>query len=85
MTRSALIGALLLVAPSLAHAEDRSVSIEAPLESTFGDPIDVLVIVKVRASDEAAVPEQSLDPFEILDRTATTETGADGSTKKRKK
>lgn len=81
MTRSALIGALLLVAPSLAQAQERSVSIEAPLEFTFGDPIDVLVVVTGEANDDAAVPEQSFDPFEILDRKVSSETAPDGSTK----
>ena len=81
MTRLLAIGALLLVAPALAQAQERSAAIEAPLEATFGDPVDVIVTVTAAADDEVAVPEQTFEPFEILDKTVTTEPSADGATK----
>jgi hypothetical protein len=79
--RYAVIGALLVVAPSVAHAQERAVSIEAPLEATLGDPVDVMITVTAATADEAAVPEQSFEPFEILDKKVTSEAAADGSTK----
>ena len=78
---SVVIAACLLVAPSFADAQDRSVSIEAPLEAALGDPIDVIVTVTTEPDDDAAVPEQSFAPFEILAKRASTETADDRSAK----
>lgn len=80
MTRLAVISALLLAFPFSAYGQERSVSIEAPLEATLGDPIDVIVTVTAAAGDDASVPEQSFEPFEILGKKVTAETAADKST-----
>ncbi len=79
MTRSAIIGALLLLAPTFVHAQERAVSIEAPLEATLGDPVDVLVTVTAVSGDDVAVPEQSFGPFEILDKKVSVEAAPDGT------
>lgn len=76
--RVAPIVALCLVVPAFAGAQQRAASLEAPLEATLGDPVDVIVTVTAAAGDEAAVPEQSFEPFEILGKTMTKEISADG-------
>lgn len=81
MTRSTIIGALFLLTPTAVHAQQRAVSIEAPLEATLGDPVDVLVTVTAATGDDVAVPEQSFGPFEILDKKVTAEASRDGTLK----
>jgi len=81
VSRTFTICALLLVAPSFACAQERSVSIEAPLEATLGDPIDVIVTVTSASDDDVAVPEQSFDPFEILGKKVETQSSAVIATK----
>jgi hypothetical protein len=81
VTRSAIIGALFLLAPAFVHAQERAVSIEAPLEATLGDPVDVLVTVTAAAGDDVAVPEQSFGPFEILDKKVSAEASPNGALK----
>jgi hypothetical protein len=78
VTRSAIIGALVLLAPTFVHAQERAVAIEAPLEATLGDPVDVLVTVTAVPGDDVAVPEQSFGPFEILDKKVNVEAAPDG-------
>ena len=78
MIRSAAIIALCLMVPALAGAQERAVSFEAPLEATLGDPIDVIVTVTASSTDDAAVPEQTFEPFEILDKKLTAEPSASG-------
>ena len=51
---------------------------EAPLQTTLGDPIDVILTVTGEASDEAAVPEQPFAPFEILEKGLVVEPSPDG-------
>ncbi len=46
-----------------------------------GDVIDVILTVTTAASDEAAVPEQSFEPFEILDKKLTIQPSPDGKSK----
>ena len=62
MKRSASIISLFVVLPAMAHAQERSITLEAPLETTLGDPIDLILTVTGAVSDEAAVPEQRLGP-----------------------
>ena len=64
--RFASILALSLLVASLASAQERIAVLDAPLEATLGDPIAVIVTVTAAVGDEAAVPEQSFEPFEIL-------------------
>lgn len=78
MKRSALILALCVLSPVTAYAQERSVALEAPLDTTFGDPIDVILTVTGAASDEAAVPEQPFEPFEILEKKRSVEPAPDG-------
>lgn len=54
---------------------------DAPPEAILGDPVDVIVTVTTSASDEAAVPEQSFEPFEILGKKLSVETSPDGKHK----
>jgi hypothetical protein len=79
--RAATIVAMWLLLPSWAAAQDRSVSLEAPLESTLGDPIDVILTVTGESSDEAAVPDQSFEPFEIVGKKLDVQSSPDGSGK----
>ncbi|KPK11924.1 MAG: hypothetical protein AMJ62_16250 [Myxococcales bacterium SG8_38] len=81
MKGAAFLVACLVLAPALVFAQDRSVSIEAPLQTALGDPIDVLLTVTAKASDEAAVPEQSFEPFEIIERHVRVEPSPDANTK----
>ncbi len=77
--RVASIVAVCLAVPALAGAQQRAASLEAPLQATLGDPIDVIVTVTAAAGDDAAVPEQSFEPFEILGKTMTKEVSPDGA------
>jgi hypothetical protein len=79
--RSAAIVVLSLVAPSFALAQERSITLDAPLETTLGDPIDVIVTVTAAMSDEAAVPEQPFEPFEILGKKLSVEPSPNGESK----
>lgn len=81
MRGSATIVALSLLVPAGAWAQDRAVTLEAPLETTLGDPIDVILTVTTAASDEAAVPEQPFEPFEILGKKLSIEPSPDGESK----
>jgi len=79
--RAVAILALGLVLPTWTAAQERSVSLEAPLETTLGDPLDVILTVTGHASDEAAVPEQSFEPFEIIGKKLEAQAAPDGSSK----
>jgi hypothetical protein len=79
--RVAAIILLSTLAPGFAVAQERSVSIEAPLQTTLGDPIDVIVTVTGAADDEAAVPEQPFTPFEIIDKRLTVQPAPDSQLK----
>lgn len=81
MRRAATIVVLWVLLPTLAVAQERSISIEAPLETTLGDPIDVILTVTGRATDEVAVPEQSFAPFEIVAKNVDVQPTPDGSGK----
>ncbi|MGD8317844.1 MAG: BatD family protein [Myxococcales bacterium] len=70
-----------LIAPAFAYAQDRVVGLEAPLQTTLGDPIDVSLTVSAEPSDEAAVPEQSFAPFEVVAKHTSGQTAADGKSK----
>jgi hypothetical protein len=78
---SAFLLGCLLLAPAEAFGQDRSVGIEAPLQTTLGDPIDVLLTVTAKSSDEAAVPEQPFEPFEVTAKRMKVEAGAEGESK----
>ncbi len=81
MKRSAAIVVLSLLAPTFALAQEPAITLDAPLETTLGDPIDVIVTVTAAAADEAAVPEQPFEPFEILGKKLTVEPSPDGESK----
>lgn len=70
-----------LIAPAFAHAQERTVGLEAPLQTTLGDPIDVLLTVSAEPSDEAAVPPQSFAPFEVVAKHTSEQAAADGKSK----
>ena len=81
MRGSAFLLAYVLLAPALAFAQDRAVEIEAPVQTTLGDPIDVILTVTAKSSDEAAVPKQTFEPFEVVGKHLKVEAGADGASK----
>ena len=81
MKRSTAIVVLSLLAPAFALAQERTIALDAPIETTLGDPIDVIVTVTAAASDEAAMPEQPFEPFEILGKKLTIEPSPDGKSK----
>ena len=81
MKRVATIAVLWALLPAAAWAQERSISIEAPLETTLGDPIDVILTVTGAGSDDAAVPEQPFAPFEILDKKVDVQISPDGEEK----
>ncbi len=71
--------ALCLLAATSASANERAISIEAPIEASLGDPIDVILTVTAVAGDDVAVPDQSFSPFEILGKKVTVDAAPDGS------
>jgi hypothetical protein len=77
----AVILLLCLLAPASARAQERTITIDAPLETTLGDPIDVILTVTATASDEAAIPEQPFEPFEILGKKVGVERSPEGGSK----
>ncbi len=81
MKRSTALVVLSLLAPAFALAQERTIALDAPLETTLGDPIDVIVTLTAAVSDEAAMPEQPFEPFEILGKKLTVEPSPDGKSK----
>lgn len=78
MKRTAAIVVLSWLVPVFGLAQEPSIALDAPPETTLGDPIDVIVTVTVPAADEAAMPEQTVDPFEILGRKLSVDLSPDG-------
>jgi hypothetical protein len=76
--RTAAIVVLSWLVPAFGLAQEPSIALDAPPETTLGDPIDVIVTVTVPAADEAAMPEQTFDPFEILGRKLSVDLSPDG-------
>jgi hypothetical protein len=72
---------LSLLAPAIGLAQERTIALDAPPETTLGDPIDIIVTVTAAGSDEAAVPEQPFEPFEILGKKLSVEPSPDGESK----
>lgn len=81
MKRAVTIIVLSLLAPAIGLAQEPSVALDAPLETTIGDAIDVMVTVTAGASDEVAVPQQSFEPFEIIGKKLTVVPSEDGKSK----
>ena len=81
MRRAATTVLFSLLAASVGLAQERTISLDAPPETTVGDAIDVIVTVTAAASDEAAVPDQPFEPFEILGKKLTVEPSPDGESK----
>lgn len=79
MRRGIAVIAWVLFLPLLATAEPPSVRIEAPIEATLGDPIPIIITVATDATVDAAVREQSLAPFEILEKKVEVEPSNDGT------
>lgn len=81
MRRAAAIILCFLLAPAIGFAQEPTIALDAPLEATIGDAIDVIVTVATAASEEAAMPEQPFEPFEILGKKLTIEASPDGQSK----
>lgn len=81
MKRSATILVLILLTPALGLTQEPAAALDAPLETMLGDAIDVILTVTTAASDEAAVPEQPFEPFEILGKKLSVELSPDGKSK----
>ena len=81
MRRPVAIVVLSLLVPALGLAQEPTIALDAPPETTLGDPIDVIVTVIAAASDEAAVPEQPFEPFEILSKKLSVEPSPNGESK----
>ncbi|MGB3050569.1 MAG: DUF6338 family protein [Polyangiales bacterium] len=81
MKHAAAIILCSLLAPTIALAQEPTIALDAPLETTIGDQIDVILTVTAAASDEVAVPEQSFEPFEILGKKLTVAPSPDGKSK----
>jgi hypothetical protein len=79
--RAAAILLCSLLAPGVALGQAPNVALDAPLETTIGDAIDVLLTVTAAASDDVAVPDQSFDPFEVLGKKLTVALSPDGKSK----
>jgi len=70
-----------LLAPSIALGQEPSIALDAPLETTIGDAIDVILTVTAAASDDVAVPNQPFEPFEILGKKLTVAPSTDGTSR----
>ena len=81
MKRAAAIALCSLLAPTIALGQEPSIALDAPVETTIGDAIDVILTVTAAASDDVAVPEQSFEPFEILGKKLTVAPSPDGTSK----
>ncbi len=81
MKRGIAIVLCSLFAPTIALGQEPSIALDAPLETTIGDAIDVILTVTAAASDDVAVPEQSFEPFEILGKKLTIAPSPDGTSK----
>ncbi len=81
MKRGIAIVLCSLFAPTIALGQEPSIALDAPLETTIGDAIDVILTVTAAASDDVAVPEQSFEPFEILRKKLTIAPSPDGTSK----
>ena len=81
MKRSVTSLVFFLLAPALGLAQEPTIALDAPVETTLGDAIDVIVTVTAAASDEAAMPEQPFEPFEILGKKLRVESSPDGKSK----
>lgn len=81
MKRPTAIAVLSLLVPALGLAQEPTIALDAPPETTLGDPIDVIVTVTAAASDEVAVPEQPFEPFEILSKKLSVEPSPNGESK----
>jgi len=79
--RTVAIVVLSWLAPAFGLAQEPSIALDTPPETTLGDPIDVIVTVTVAPADEAAVPEQPFDPFEVLSKKLSIELSPDGKLK----
>ena len=64
-----------MLAPAWAVAQERTISLEVPIQTTLGDPVDVIVTVTAAPTDEAAVPSQRFEPFEIIEKERSVELG----------
>jgi hypothetical protein len=78
---SSIVVLSVLLAPAFASAQTPSIALDAPSETILGDPIDVILTVTASASDEAAVPEQSFEPFEILGKKLRIDVSPGGELK----
>lgn len=81
MSRFVAIVVVLLLWPVSGSGQERTVTLDAPPDSDLGDPIDAIVTVTTAISDEAAVPDQSFEPFEILAKKLTVVPSPDGARK----
>lgn len=81
MTRYLTSVLLVIFAPSMVGAQNRTVTLDAPVERTLGDPIAVILTVTAAATDDAAVPTQPLEPFEIVGKDVSIETSKDRASK----
>ncbi len=81
MKQAAAIVLCSLLAPTIALGQAPSIALDAPLETTIGEAIDVILTVSAAASDDVAVPEQSFEPFEILGKKVTIVASPDGTSK----
>jgi hypothetical protein len=70
-----------LLAPVFALSQEPTIALDAPPETTLGDPIEAIVTVTAAATDEAAVPEQPFEPFEILGKKLAVEASPNGESK----
>ncbi len=81
MKRCVVIVALCLLTPAFGLAQERTIALDAPPETALGAAIDAIVTVTAAAGDDAAVPEQSFEPFEILGKKLSVEPSPDGTLK----
>jgi len=79
--RATTIVVFSLLASASALSQEPTIALDAPPETTLGDPIDVIVTVTAAATDEVAVPEQPFEPFEILGKKLAVEPSPDGASK----
>ena len=79
---AAFVASTLFTTTAYADVESETASldvgIEAPAKAMVGDSVRVVLSAVMPKGDSLAFPEQSFDPFELLDRSQTTTVTEDG-------
>ena len=72
------VGMLVVISSGTLQAQEPEVSVRAPEAVMVGDALRIELNATVADGDALAIPDQSFEPFELLDKTREQTIGADG-------